>query len=382
MKSKLLPFIVLLGLVAIGWGVSSRRSMDTASTQSSSPSSDSRSGDSKTGAQDKTNSVNGALAGGQSRLDGSSGAPGDDGDEGEREIEVLPAAKAFKTADEAMAAIRKGAADYDDSLLEQFTTPGDDCTFCPEVYKNIKDTIATGGLPSEQLSFYGELLAISGKPENLQSLVDSIKSAPNNDVKEALAEALELTVGKDDVTGFLGSQLNDADARVKEASVAAITNQGSRKAAELLYKATTDKGDPDGFYSQGIGLGELVPDDDTIPYLQSLVAKHDQYSHLAVKSLLNAGIGGLRTAMDTLSLSKDPEADRAMFAQAVDHVSYDEDTEAYLTKLSAESKNPVIKDFADKVLESFKGQDDNGASDTDTTDPGAPDDAAGGTDGN
>ncbi len=328
--------------------------MDTASTQSASSGA--------TGSDPTSiNDAGSALAGGQTRLDGSSGVPGEDYDDADHEIEIMPAAKAYKNADEAMAAIRKGAADYDDSLLEQFTIPGDDCTFCPEVYKQIKDTITAGGLPSEQLSFYGELLAISGRPENLQSLVGVIKAAPNNEVKEALAESLELTIGKDDVTEFLGTHLNDSDARVKEASVAAITNQGSRKAAELLYKATLEKGDPDGFYSQGIGLGELVPDDDTIPYLQSLVSKQDQYSHLAVKALLNAGIGGLRTAMDTLSLSKDPEGSRAMLSQAADHVSYDEETEAYLTKLSAESKNPVIKDFADKVLQSFKGQGEDDA---------------------
>ena len=353
MKSKLLPFAVLVVLVIVGWVISSQRSLETASTSGSAANTSAEAAASGNGSGDSL--ASGALMGGQTRLDGSSGIPGEDG---EQEIVILPASKAYKSADEAMAAIRKGAADYDDSILEQFTEPGEDCAFCPELYKNIKDTISAGGLPSEQLSFFGELLAISGRPENLQSLVDSIKSAPNNDVKEALAEALELTVGKEDVTTFLGTQLSESDARVKEAAVAAITNQGNRKAAELLYKAATEKGDPDGFYSQGIGLGELVPDDDTIPYLQGLVAKHDQFSHLAVKSLLNAGIGGLRTAMDTLSLSKDPEADRAMLSQAVDHVSYDEETEAYLTKISSESKNPVLKDFADRVLQSFKGQEE------------------------
>jgi len=348
MKSKLLPFIVLVALVAIGWAVSSRRSLETASTQSVTEKNPNTSSDSNTVTAADSN---GPMFGGQTKLDGSTSD-----DDGEQEVEVLPAAKVYKNADEAMAAIRKGAVDYDDSILEQFTEPGEDCTFCPELYKNIKDTITGGALPSEQISFYGELLAVSGRPDNLSALVDAIKSAPNNEVKEALAEALELTVGKDDVTTFLGTQLSDTDTRVKEASIAAITNQGNRKAAELLYKATVEKGDPDGFYSQGTGLGELVPDDDTIPFLQELVSKHDQYSHLAVKSLLNAGLGGLRTAMDTLSLSKDPESDRNMLSQAVDHVSYDEETEAYLTKLSAESKNPVIKEFADKVLQSFKGQ--------------------------
>lgn len=359
MKSKLLPFLVLVALVAVGYYMSSGKSMETASTQANSAAT--------SNSAENANGSGAAMGGGQTRMDGTDGSESD-GEDGEQEVEVLPASKVYKTADEAMAAIKKGAADYDDSILEQFTEPGEDCSFCSEMYKSIKDTIATGNLPSEQLSFYGELLAISGRPENLQSLVEAIKAAPNTDAKEALAEALELTTGKDEVTAFLGTQLNDSDSRIKEASIAAITNQGSRKAAELLYKATVDKGDPDGFYSQGIGLGELVPDDDTIPYLQELVGKHDQYSHLAVKSLLNAGIGGLRTVMDTLSLSKDPEADRGMLSQAADHVSYDEETEAYLTKLSTDSKNPVIKEFADKVLQSFKGQESE-SEEADTEEP-------------
>jgi|GEM_PF-776342 len=374
MKSKILPFILLVGLVAFGWFVSSKRSVETA-TSSQDTSKSNVVGDSGPGATSDA----GALVGGMTNMDGSSGTSNGEVEdsEGQQEVEVQPAAKIYKTADEALAAIKKGAANYDDSILEQFTEPGENCAFCPELYKNIKEMINAGGLPSEQISFYGELLAISGRPENLAALVESIKAAPNADMKEALSEALELTVGKDEVTTFLGTQLNDSDARVREASVAAMTNQGNRKAAELLYKATVQKGDADGFYSQGIGLGELVPDDDTIPFLQELVTKHDQYSHLAVKSLLNAGMGGLKTVVDTLSLSKDPESDRAMLSQAADHVSYDEETESYMTKLAAESKNPVIKEFAEKVLQSFKGQEDAAGVDAVGGDPIGGDSATG-----
>jgi len=85
---------------------------------------------------------------------------------------------------------------------------------------------------------------------------------------------------------------------IQEASIAAVTNQGTRLAAELLYNQTQKAGDPDGYYSRGIGLGEFIPDPDAIPYLQELVKKQDQYSPLAVKALINSGTDGLRLVLN------------------------------------------------------------------------------------
>ena len=91
----------------------------------------------------------------------------------------------------------------------------------------------------------------------------------------------------DDVVTELSGYVNSNNELLQESAVAAITNQGSKLAAETLYKHTVEKGDADGYYSLGIGLGELIPDDETLPYLNELVSKRDKYSHLAVKALLN-----------------------------------------------------------------------------------------------
>jgi len=160
-------------------------------------------------------------------------------------------------------------------------------------------------------------------------------------------------MGKDDVVEFLREHLDASNESLREASVAAVTNQGSRLAAEALYKNTVERGDPDGYYSVGIGLAELVPNEETLPYLQEIALNRDQYSHLAVKALINGGQPGLQIVFDILNNSKDGEADKKLLQEAIDHVNYDEETEAFLKKTVENSKQHVAVEFAKKILEDF-----------------------------
>ena len=187
--------------------------------------------------------------------------------------ETKPAAQVYSNADDALKAVLAGAKDYDDLVLEQFTLPGEDCTWCPQFYKSVKDLLADQTITADQRSYYSEILAVSGSVDNLSTLVDGIKNAPSKEAADSFAEALELTIGKDDVVQFLSEHLSSTNETLREASVAAVTNQGSRLAAETLYKNTVERGDPDGYYSIGSGLGELVPDEETLPYLQELALK-------------------------------------------------------------------------------------------------------------
>jgi hypothetical protein len=286
-------------------------------------------------------------------LDGASPEGGDTADMFNAEGETKPAAQFYANAEEALKAIQAGARDYDDMILEQFTLPGDDCTWCPELYKSVKDLLGDQALPTDQRTFYAEILAISGRVDNLATLVEGIKNAPSKEIGDTYAEALELTMGKDDVVEFLSEHMGATNESLREASVAAITNQGSRLAAEALYKNTVDRGDPDGYYSVGIGLAELVPSEETLPYLQEIALKRDQYSHLAVKSLINGGQPGLQIVFDILNNSKDSEADKRLLQDAIDHVNYDEETEAFLKKTIETSKQTVAVEFAKSILEDF-----------------------------
>jgi hypothetical protein len=209
----------------------------------------------------------------------------------------------------------------------------------------------------EQKSYFAEIMAISGRTENIGFLIDSLKNATTQEQKDIFSEALELTAGNDKVTQYLGDQLGTTagNQQLKESLLAALTNQSTRVAAEIIVKATAEGNDPDGFYSLGIGLGEFVPDDESLPYLQELAQKRDQYSHLAVKALINGGLPGLRRAFDVLTNSKDAAKDQELLKDAADHVTYDEDTEQYLQQVVETSKQPFLVDFAKKVLEDFKG---------------------------
>ena len=288
------------------------------------------------------------------------------------DIDTRLAPEIYKNADDALNAVKNGSKDYDDLILSQFTQPGEDCTWCDTFYKSIKDLINAPDAKPEQKSYYAEILAISGRVENTSTLVDLIKNAKKPEEAQLYAEALELSVGKDDMVNFLAEQLKSKDETLKESSIAAITNQGSRLAAEVLFKNVAESGNPDGYYSQGIGPGELVPSEEALPYLQEQVQKRDQYSHLAVKSLLNSGLPGLRIVMDTLTNSKDPEADKLMLKDAIDHVNYEEDVESYLKKLVETSKQPLVVDFAKSVLADFATQDSESEEEPDEEDTEAP----------
>lgn len=358
---NILPIVIFVAVVAgvlyfvMGGGSSS----DSASSGSSrTDMASTAGGEGASGGEDgASDEERASLAGGQSEM----------GDEGLVDEEVRSAAEVYKTADEAIEAVKKGSADYDDIILEQFQTPGEDCTWCDQFYASLRELMTAPDTNEDQRSYYGEILAISGKPSNIAALVDLAKGAKNPDDADPYLEAIELALGEDDLTKYLGSQLDTPNESLKESLLVAITNQGSRQAAELLIKETKASKDPDGFYSKGMGIGEFIPEEEAIPLLQDLVKKRDDIAPLAVKSLLNSGISGLRIVMDELANSKDLDGDRKMLQGAVDHVNYDDEVEQYLGKMK-DSSNPLQAEFAKKVLDDFQATSDE--SDAEGTEEG------------
>ena len=59
----------------------------------------------------------------------------------EQEPAARPLTEAYTSAEDALAAVLKGAKDYDDSVLEQFTTPDENCSWCPEFYTSVRGLI-------------------------------------------------------------------------------------------------------------------------------------------------------------------------------------------------------------------------------------------------
>lgn len=274
------------------------------------------------------------------------------------EFDTRPAAEIYTNVQEALAALQKGVEDYDDILLEQFTLPGEDCAFCDELYREVTSRMLKEGASEDEKAYYSELLAISGRPENIEILTNAIRDAANEDNAEIFAESLELTLGGDDVVELLSNFLEDKNALLQESSVAAITNQGSKFAAQILYERAVKRKDPNGDYNLGIGLGEMIPDESTLPYLQELTLKKDEYSHMAVKSLLNYGHDGVVLVFDALTNSTNPEQDKKILVDAIDHVGYEEETMNYLKEILARNPSPVVAQFAQDILDGFDPEDD------------------------
>lgn len=310
-----------------------------------------------------------AANGGEEGADEGDENGGAEGDEGLVE-ETKSATEVYSSAEDALNAVKKAAADYDDLVLEQFTRPGPDCSWCSQFYSSIKDLINAPDTTQESKGYFAELLAVSGRVDNVQSLVEMIKNAKDSQEADLFSEALELSTGEDDVVRYLGSEMESSNAAVQEASIAAVTNQGTRLAAELLYNQTAKVGDPDGYYSRGTGLGEFIPVPEAVPYLQDLLKKQDQYSPLAAKALVNSGIDGLRLVFEEAASIKDPEVAKRLLNGISDHINFEDGVEPLLQKY-AESTQPAVADTAKKALEDFRAsaEEDQGEAPNMSVDP-------------
>jgi hypothetical protein len=349
---KILP-VILVVLVIGGWWMTREPRQETNSTQTetqkSASSSDSTSSPS-------TSPIN--IGGFEKREPANiPQAPADADTEGEVAEQVKPATEAYSSAEEALAAVMKGSKDFDDSILEQFTQPGEDCSWCPQFYSSVRDMVANPNTPQDQKSYLSELLAISGRVENVQSLTELVKNAKSSNEADVYAEALEYTLGKDDVVRFLGEQLSTSNDTLREASIAAITNQGSRTSVEILSKYAKEAGDPDAQCSIGIGPCEVIPDADARPLVVELVQKRDEMSPVWAKALINSGQEGLSELFTILESSNNPDSDRALLKGARDHVNYEDGIKETVENIIATSKNPASVEFAKEILQDLNEQD-------------------------
>jgi spore coat protein CotF len=285
------------------------------------------------------------------------GLEGTAGDDAGVIDEVKPASVAYQNADEALNAIKKGAGDYDDSILEQFTTPGEDCTFCDQLYTDLKSLVNSSSAKNEEKAYYAEILAISGRVDNVKALVEGFKNASTTENKELFSAALELTTGKEDVVKYLGDELKTDNPDLKESLVAAMTNQGGSTAFETLFQNIVDSKNSDGYYSMGIGPAEMILDEQGLTKAKEYAMKRDEYSPLAIKAMLNSGLQGLKSVIDILESSNDDASNDKLIQGAIDHIGYDEQTEKYL-KEKANSSNPKVRQLAEDTLRDYANQEE------------------------
>lgn len=287
---------------------------------------------------------------------------GDNDSDGLIDQQARPATDIYQNAEEALKAVRDGAKNYDDLVLEQFTELGPHCSWCDSFYQSLRELTFGADTSTDERSFYSELLAVSGRVDNIEALLQAAEAAQGQDAGQVYAEALELTVGGDDVVNFLGSKITSSPPELKETLVAAISNQGSDLTVNTLYRATVEMGNPDGYYSQGTGLGELIPDEASYPSLKEFISKRDDYSHLAVKALFNSGTDGVKAAFEVLGTAADPEKDRKILKDAIDHLSFEEGLETFLKTNGLNHPNPALAELSKQALEAFEKQQEELAS--------------------
>ena len=343
---KLLPIIIIVVVLVGGWIYLVRGSSETAVTF-----------DNGTTSESKTFIGGGAQDNGSADFSGSESLNFDDEEDDYFDETIKPAAQVYDSAQAAIDAVRKGAEAYDDIVLEQFVQPGGDCDWCPDFYAELNELMLSPNASEYEKSYFGEILAISGRVDNIATLIEALKNAPSEDDSDIFAESLEVAIGDNSVVKYLSEQMNSGNALLDESLVAAVTNHGSNLAVETLYEQTVKNGDPDGYYSVGIGLGEVIPDEEAVPFLIEALSKRDSYSHLAVKSLLNMGDAGLETVLSQLEGFGDDVNMANLIEDAVDHVALEDRTEEIIAS-RRDSENPVIKEFIRQIKEDLDLDDD------------------------
>lgn len=275
------------------------------------------------------------------------------------ELDDVPADQKYKSHKEALDAVKKGAVDYDDFLIEEFVELKE-CPWCDQLYSDVRGMLNDPNVDIDQRGFYGELLAVTGRIDNIEPLVKGIESAKDEDSKDMYSESLEMAIGGDDMLEYLKPFMESSDELLRESTVAAISNQGSRFAVELLHQDLVRRNDKEReYYSYGTGLGEVVPDEEALPYLQDLIVQKDEYSDLAIKSLINAGYQGVVLVFDSLAAETDQEKGKKLLDEAVDHVIYEEELETFLKKAVENPNYPqFLKDFAKESLEEIEDEED------------------------
>ncbi len=277
--------------------------------------------------------------------------------------EILPATDVYPSAREAYDKIMASIKSYDDIVLEQFAgLNASNCTWCPELFASLKESMIAAK-DDDTKSYLAELLAITGDQGNIETILEAYKNGNESD-QEIYLESLEMTAGDDNLVAFLNGKIEGAPEPLKESLIAAISNHGSLSAVESLYEQTKAKGDPNGYYDFGMGLGEVIPDAEALPKLIDIANQKDQYSHLAVKSLLNYGDEGLREVFNIISSSNDSALNGKLLADAIDHVSFNEDTEALIDEVLANNSNPDAQKFAKEIKDEMAYELNNSDADT------------------
>lgn len=275
-----------------------------------------------------------------------------------------PSASVDQVSQQAIALLKQAAQTNDREIYKQIASLPKGCRGCSEFFEQTRSVFADKALNYDQRLFLAGALAASGDSANQSFLVGEIRKAANDPASAelsaaALARQLERQQQggpiSDDVIDDLSNDLGEENPYLRDAALSILTRQGSLEAAQALYNYTLENQDRDGFYRQGMGLGHIKPSQEAFPFLRDLVRRRDQFSHLAVKALLNAGQDGISEVISLLGEVDGPKPDKGLLQNAVDHVPVYGAALRQMDSLRA-SPNSNIRELAQQVVREHQSQ--------------------------
>ncbi|NDC39113.1 MAG: hypothetical protein EBZ48_13885 [Proteobacteria bacterium] len=267
-------------------------------------------------------------------------------------------------ARQAVEVLKEGARTGNKTLLKEIASLPKNCPGCSEFFLKTREAFSASDLSTDERIYLSSALAASGRADNQEFLYDQVRRAAADPSAAAvppatLARQLERNQQggplAGDVVDQVTNDLSSENPYLRDAAISLLTRQHSLQAAQSLYEYTVNNAARDGFYREGMGLGLMTPDPEAFPYLQDLVRKQDQYSHLALKALLNAGPNGITQAVSLLQEMQSSGPNRALIQGAVDHIPMYGPSLTYMKGLQG-SANPTVAELAQEVVREYNSR--------------------------
>lgn len=260
--------------------------------------------------------------------------------------------EARKAAKRALQLLIQAAEKDDKNFLKEISKAGSKCYGCDPFYKEVKSLLSAQDIPNSLKWFLSDALVRSGVAENQQIVADraaeAAKHPESGESSTVFSDAMADAPLASSVVDSVSSNLDSPNPYVRDMALTVLTRDGTLQSAQKLYEFTVQQKNSDGFYLENMGLGRMKPEPETLPFLEGLVRQQDQYSHLAVKALLNYGIDGIKRVASILS-EVGSGADKSLMVYAVNHVNRDPATISYLRTLAG-SGSPEMRQLANAVI--------------------------------
>ena len=273
---------------------------------------------------------------------------------GNDECGLWPGVFSQEISQKAFRVVRQAAQTNDQAVLAEISQMNQDCEWCDSFYDQTRRALSGADLTPKERAYLASVLARSGRTDNVRQLVQLMEEAANHPEAGVnpgtYSNPLEDVPVGPEIVDQIAADLASNNPFLREAAVSILTKQGTVSAAEQLYNHTVERGDPDGYYRAGIGIGEMKPKAEALEYIEQLVNKRDQYSHLAVKALLNYGKEGLDRVVAIFGQSSSYEMDKLMLRGAIDHISSAPEMLTYVEGLSQSAGSKAIRELAKDVL--------------------------------